>query len=368
MVRRFLYLNGIAIICVILFHAGGMGFVAMFNWIDRYNPGLPPTEQIGSLPYYVLRFIEQIVIFAIPAFLIVSGYFISFATGKNQETIKWRIIFSRIGYLIVPYLIWSAVALGFLFIRGMSFTPVRTLEMLLVGKTNEIYYYVPLLIQLYLISPFLVRWAKRNWKSLLAVTGIIQIIAISTAYPMYLGKESTLTSTIAIFFPKWFFVTRIFWFSLGIVLGERLAEFKKTFYPLRWILLGGALLLIPVGMIEWETYFKLSGLPWLSTLDTLLDIPYELAIIFGILAFDKAKFPFFDRLSWLGTKSYGIYLIHGLVIEYVAKMIYRFLPRLLAYQVILQPVLILLGLGIPLLLMMAFDKSPLRRFYTYIFG
>jgi peptidoglycan/LPS O-acetylase OafA/YrhL len=100
----------------------------------------------------------------------------------------------------------------------------------------------------------------------------------------------------------------------------------------------------------------------------LLDNIYGLLLIIGILAFEKAKFPFFNFFSWLGSKTFGIFLIHAIVIEYLARLIYRFIPRVLAYQIIFQPVLVVFGLGIPLLLMVAVDKSPLRRFYAYLFG
>lgn len=368
MIRRFLYLNGLATVCLVIFHATGMGFVAMITWLDRYSPGALPSQQIGTLSYYGLRFLEQIVVFTIPAFLIVSGYFISFATGKNQTTISWRVVWSRVVYLVIPYLVWSAIILGLRFVEGRTYSLGRILIMLLFGRMNEIYYYVPLLIQLYLISPFLVLWAKRNWQSLLLVTGIIHILIGLLNYPEFLGSATPISTFLGMLFPKWLFLTRVFWFSLGIVLGNHLSEFKQTFYPYRWVLLGGAVVLIVVGMVEWEFYFKLSGLDWLPYRETLIDYIYGLVVILGILAFEKAKFPFFDALSWLGSKTFGVFLIHAIVIEYVARLIYRFTPQVLAYQILLQPILIIFGLGIPLLLMAIVDKSPARRFYSYLFG
>jgi hypothetical protein len=79
MIRRLLYLNGLAVLGVILFHASGMGFVAMFAWTHRYLPVTAPNyDQMGSAAYYGLRVIEAIVTFSIPAFSVYLRIFHSF--------------------------------------------------------------------------------------------------------------------------------------------------------------------------------------------------------------------------------------------------------------------------------------------------
>jgi len=47
MVRRLLYINGLAIIAVVMFHAAGMGFVAMFFWYQRYAGGMITPGNVG---------------------------------------------------------------------------------------------------------------------------------------------------------------------------------------------------------------------------------------------------------------------------------------------------------------------------------
>ena len=165
MVRRLLLLNGFSILGVILYHSVGWGFVAMFSWAHRYMPVLSPNfDQIGGIPYYAMRFVEQLVVFTIPAFLFVSGFFVAFATGRMQSNIKWETIGARIKRMLIPYLIWSFVLFGLFFIQGNLYTLQQYLRMLFTGQTNPAYYYVPLLIQFYLLSPLIVPLAKRNWK------------------------------------------------------------------------------------------------------------------------------------------------------------------------------------------------------------
>jgi hypothetical protein len=61
-------------------------------------------------------------------------------------------------------------------------------------------------------------------------------------------------------------------------------------------------------------------------------------------------------------------LTHALFIQYAAKVIYHLTPQLLGYQILLLPVLILVGFAGPLLLMYLFERSPLRPYYKYVFG
>jgi hypothetical protein len=47
---------------------------------------------------------------------------------------------------------------------------------------------------------------------------------------------------------------------------------------------------------------------------------------------------------------------------------YRLTPKILGYQLVYLAVLVLVGLGIPLLLMEAVRRSPARHRYRILFG
>ena len=76
MIKRLLYLNGLAVITVILYHSAAWGFVGMFYWADRYrNVPAPNFDLIGSSSYFALRTIEQLIIYGIPTFLCLVSFF-----------------------------------------------------------------------------------------------------------------------------------------------------------------------------------------------------------------------------------------------------------------------------------------------------
>lgn len=370
MVRRLLYINGLAIISVILFHTSGMGFTAMLAWGQRYlPPGVNPMTQIGSLPYYGLRIIEQLVVFSIPAFLIVSGYFVAVATGRNQPNVSWKVVTTRIRNLVIPYLLWSIVTIGLkIFVEGDRPSPLTLVRTLLTGSANEVFYFVPLLAQFYILSPVLVPLARKHWKALLLGVAILQLTIHAIQLPVLLGRPDLSITQVIRLLPKWLFLTKILWFPLGLIFGFHLADFKRVLFSFRWWLAGAAILLIPLGFVEWEVYFRLSGRVWLEHSETLIDSLYSLAVVFGLLAFERANYPMTNLISDLGAKSFGIYLTHAIVIEYVAKIIYRLMPELLGYQILLQPVLIVCGLGVPLLMITLMNALPVRKHYTYVFG
>ncbi|HZD11475.1 MAG TPA: acyltransferase [Candidatus Binatia bacterium] len=363
MFRRLLLLNGLSILGVVLFHASGWGFVAMFGWAERYASFVPPNyAPTNTLSYAALRVMEQAAVFSIPAFLFVSGVFIAFAAGRQGKTISWHVVRARIRSLIIPYLLWSALLLSLDAAQGHVLSPLNYLLALLTGQANPAYYYVPLIIQFYALSPYLVPLARKHARALLVVTAIIQLTVQLLYYPDFTNLELPL-----VLVPKWLFVTRVFWFSAGIVAGFNLKFLESRLPRWRWPLLVGALLLLVIGVVEWQAITNAAG-GWVDHRETFVDTLYSLVVILTVLAFFQHKHRFADALDDLGAHSFGVYLVHSPVMEYAIRIIYHVAPLFLAYQVILQPLLILLGLGVPLGLMAVTNRTSVRRFYKLGFG
>ncbi len=369
MIRRLLYFNGLAAIGAVLYHATGWGYTAMFWWTDRYRAvAVPNFDQFGSVSYFGLRGIEQFVIAVIPIFLFVSGFFIAFATGRKRRTLDWHIVGARVKNLVIPYLLWSVIIIAAAYGMGTRYSGGELLRMLALGDTAPPYYYVPLLIQLYLLAPFLVPLARSRWKLLLAVTLIIQLTAISVRYTNTIGVDVPALKYVAWMARSWFFPGHLFWFSFGIVAGFHLPALKQWAAKARWWMLGATVILFFAGMFEWETLLQLSGKEWIASQETIIDGVYSIALLLTFIGFDKIRLPSPKRISDIGVKSFGIYLIHSPVLEFSSRLIYHFVPWVLAYQILYQPILVILGLAVPLLLMAAVKKSPVHPFYQYIFG
>ena len=367
MVRKLLYINGLAIISVVLYHASAWGFISMFWWTHRYRPvGEVNFDQLFNFEYYSLRIIEQLVIFAIPAFIFVCGYYVAVATGRNNKTIAWKTVLNRIKVLAIPFIVWSVIYIVFNIFKGERYTALDFFLIIITGKVSDPFYFIPLLIQLYLLAPFLVFLIKKGWKPVLAVSAVIQVLVLVFRYisiirPDHLPLFSTLSENI-------FFSSYLFWFVLGIVVAFNSGSFKALLVKYRKLYLVGTIVFFIIGVLEWETIFRTSGLAYIPPTETLIDHIYAIFLIFSLFAYEGAQFPFFNRLTGLGTQSYGIYLSHSLALESSARIIYHIFPSVMEFTIVFLFIIVIAGLGIPLLLMYLVSKLPIRRYYSYLFG
>ena len=371
MVRRLLYLNGLAILFVILFHTTGWGLTAMFAWTPRYlSVNEPVFYQTGSLPYYWIRFAEQVIAVAVPAFLFVSGYFIAFTTG-HRSNLAWTQIWGRIKALLIPYAIWSVLIWVSSFVLlGEVVSPLGYVTNFLIGSTEITYYYVPLLIQYFALSPLIIPLARNKWVPLLIVTGMFQFVyQIGIMMELLYGYDNIpgWAGWLA-YMPKWLFLARLFWFVLGVVVGFHITQFKQFLDRFKWIFLVITIACLPLGMLEWEAMFRFSGRDYLNMRETILDSIYSLSFIFTLLAFTNSSLPWNKQVSDLGVKSFGIYLTHYTAQTYVAKAIYWLAPWMLGIQILFQPIIMFVGVAAPLLLMYIVEKTFLRKYYSYLFG
>ena len=369
MTRRLLYLNGIAILSVLLFHGAGWGLTALFTWAHRYLPVVSPDfSQAGSVDYYILRLVEQLVVFCIPAFLFVSGYFVAFTAGRREMREYLKPILARLKFLIIPYILWSLIFVALRTIEGQSFSIIKMVTSLLTGATTPAYYFVPLLIQYYLLAILLIPLAKNHWKALLLITGIFQLFAQSAQYIIVLGLNPEFSNFFSTWFPKWFFPVRLFYFVAGMVFGLHLSTFKGWIFQYRRVWLAAAGLLFVIGVIEWEWLIRRSGNYAGDMQQTLVDGLYSLAVIFTVLGFTNKTLPLSKKLSDIGVKSFAIYLIHIPVMEYFSRGIYHLAPGFLQYQAIFMVTVALTGLLVPLLILAIFKRLPIKRLYSYVFG
>jgi peptidoglycan/LPS O-acetylase OafA/YrhL len=253
-------------------------------------------------------------------------------------------------------------------LEGRVFSAARYLKMLAVGSTGPNYYYVPLLVQFYLVAPAIVVLARWRWKVLLIGTALVQVGVYCLQYVVVLGVDVPVLTPLAHALPKWLFLAQLFWFTFGVVAGFEQLALKRLLARTKWAWLTSAVVLLVLGVVEWEWLLRLSGSPWRENRVTLTDGFCSAAVILSFLAFTDVRLPWSKILLDLGAKSFGIYLVHGIAMEYTARGLYHMAPWILDRQIVFQPIVISVGLAVPLLVMEAVRRSTLRGLYTYIFG
>ena len=377
MIKRLLLLNGLSIVGVVCSHAAQWAWIAMFWWIDRYRSvSVPNYDFLGTFPYYVVVTLQKLGVFAVPAFLFATGFFVAYA-GRGKRGMSWQVAGARLKNLLIPYAIWSVVILIGDYLKGEVYTPLEYVRRLLFGDAVSAYFYVFVLCQLYLLAPLLTPLAKDNAKRLLVGSAALLLGVIGIFYwKLYVeltGIDNSAADLAVSLVPSRLFVRWLFFFALGMVSGFHLEALKRWLTRAKWILLIVAVLSFPLAVIETEWIFQTTGMDWRGGIFTFTGSLYVLSSILAFLSFERIDF-WFSRFSFskgvynLGRASFGIYLLHTSVLELSARAIQKFVPQILAYPVVFQIVLVILAVAGPLALMAVVTRSTIRVHYRHLFG
>lgn len=140
-------IRGICILAVILIHSLGG-----FNYSTGYG-----TE------FVVLR---QIINFAVATFVFMAGYFVNVDALSDKEFSYKHWIIYRGGRLCIPFMIWSLLYSGLELLKivhsGNEIHWFGFVYRFIVGKSATPFYYIVVLVQLTVITPWLVKTVKQN--------------------------------------------------------------------------------------------------------------------------------------------------------------------------------------------------------------
>jgi peptidoglycan/LPS O-acetylase OafA/YrhL len=159
------------------------------------------------------------------------------------------------------------------------------------------------------------------------------------------------------------------YFPLGAVCFLHYKRASQVLARFKWGFLLATVVLAVIAVFERSAFLKAVMLAGVERqFGVLSQHVYALAFILVFISFDNSRLPFARALRWLGTRSYGIYLLHFTVLTFVARVTAKFAPALLAHQILFQPLLLLTSIGLPVLFMTGVANSPLRKLYGYLFG
>ena len=371
MTKRLLSLGGFAILAVVLHHAAGYGQIALFLWADRYHPvSVPYWDPLGSLPHYVLLVVRSIGVFAVPSFLFISGFFSAYMARTKRSTYQqWKAVFEKVLNLVIPYVLWSIVIFGADALQGTIYKPIDYVVKLLTKGASGHLYFVPLLCACYFVSPWISTAAKRKPLLLLFVCTLLQMGGLVVEYLHRFGIESVILTWIHRIAPSSSITWWILYFALGSVVALNLQKTKDFLAHYRWQIIITTIVTWFLNILEADHLLQAYRTNWAAGIDTVSYNLFAISVLACFLAFEDVKIPWQKAFDKLGRRSYGIYLMHILIIDVTARIIRRVIPWMLEYQIVLVPLLFVAGLGIPLLTMEFVRRWPsTRKAYRYLFG
>jgi peptidoglycan/LPS O-acetylase OafA/YrhL len=355
MTKRLSLLAALAIVAVVCNHSVQQSF-NILHWTQAARP--LPDYELG-LTYYGLITVEKLATFSVPAFLFISGFFVAYAARGAQASFKWKSALKRVTALVVPYVIWTVV---FFLVNAMSgnVTSPQQYAWQLVHGVVPAYYFVILLCQFYILSPLLVPLAKTHGTQVLVGSAILQLAVVSLTY---------LNTRDSHHWEWYLFPTWAFFFVFGLCVGLRLEALKRWLAQYRGWLLMAVLAFGALAIVEADLSYRYLGLAdWRDRPFTLPTSLYAIAFVLYFLAAEERRLPLGRAASALGSRTYGIYLLHPLIAPVVVQVLLLITPGLAANPLTLQPLLIAALIGLPLLLMLAIARSPARKSYQYLFG
>lgn len=300
-------LRGLAIIGVIIIH--------ITNNLNLY-------AQHGTFNYYAFATIHLSQRFCVPAFLIISGFFLTYKVNNEQN--PTLVLRKRLSRIIPPYIIWSLIFDFWYIVSGQKqFNLLSLLIDLLTGSALGPYYFMILIIQCYLLWWVIAKLRLANYPLMLYVSAIIQLVFTVYFYLITFNYADEIP------FMDRFVFCWSFYFIFGLFLGknystvQRIVQRRKTTFIAITILslffsliefnfiytfdvINGAIVSLEVNWNRLSaavSYWKISAL--------FYEVGFSLLVI-SLYKHSKINF----LISGLADFSFPIYLIHYPILTY----------------------------------------------------
>lgn len=282
------FLRGIAIIFVVGIHT----FVC--------SEGCSEYVQTAEIA------LRQILNCAVPLFLAISGFFLSRIdlSTREQKISFWK---KQIPKVYIPALVWS---IPFLYKSTILYgIPVVNCLVYFFTCSYGVLYFVFVIIQMYLLLPYISKFCNKYGTVAFGALSLLSVFIMNTCYEFLSGLPLGFV-TILGYFPLW-----VGFFILGIYLSRhstREYDIKSLF-----------ILLLPalcISVIEVNLWSSAMGERYGYKFSSFI-FSYILILIF----FSKEAEDFFRevkgfvcaRIIYVGKISFGIYLLHYLLIPFL---------------------------------------------------
>jgi surface polysaccharide O-acyltransferase-like enzyme len=215
----------------------------------------------------------------------------------------------------------------------------------------------------------LAKVAQTRWRELLISAWSLLFAVRILPYLSLAASPPAFSETAQLFFPLFSY---LFYFAFGITYRLHFNNLRQQILRLQGLLPVAVVLFAVLTLIDVELFSRLdidrNGIWPDHAHMSLFTEGYALAIILSFLTFDRIPLPATRMLITLGSAVYGVYLLHPVLLEYLARAVHRLAPWFLAYPIAFVLFLVAGGVTLPLLLMSAVKRSPLRRYYRHLFG
>ncbi|MEY8000365.1 acyltransferase [Clostridium sp. Mt-5] len=281
----------------------GMDVIRAFSILAVIALHVSATVLYRCTPYsatYNASFIlNQLSRFCVPAFIVISGMGLTVNYKKGGSYSEY--IVKRFLRVVPQYILWCAL---YILIITKDFNIHEDINNIIYGNIFYHFYYVPLIIEFYIIFPFVYKFMNKRWWVLLSFTVTIFFLMYTYYFKIVSPEEW--------FWDKKNLLYWLFYFSLGGYIGKNIDNISERLNNHR--VLVSVFFLITVFM---AIYGFISGnqfrgnVDYVTTFQRPVILFYSTAFILFVFSF-KFKGGFIMKIiRYISDISYDIYLVQA---------------------------------------------------------
>ncbi len=341
--------RGFAIIAVVAVHA----IFTVFSWKHF------PAESWNFLFLFVSF---QLLEFAVPAFLFISGYWLSKKPINSLDDYK-VFLAKRFSRVFIPYLLWSCLLLGYGAVNKSAFDIHEAVYKLLTGGASTGYFFIIMIAQFYVLTPFLQYITRKQYGLILVI-----VINVLSLFTLYLSRLFHVIGHLPASLP---FYSWIIFFTMGLWSGTRddkLDDKVISLKGMRSLILPALTVCFLLSVLEGMVLLmKYDNLNFAISPTKYSSILFSICVILGFLSVRERLRHYPKFLVTLGNYSFGIYLIHMIILKPAAGLLQRF-HIVYSLQPLYQLLLVFVTLSICILIVGISRKLFPKSFCSKILG
>lgn len=323
LIKELFFLRAIACLSVVLIHTISYTY---------------QTYSLHETQISYLKNFQMLFMYATPCFICISLIILSHSYQSKKPKHFWR---KRWQFLILPYFF-----IGFLYAVIFQAKSLHLAEFII--KLLRIYflgewvgYFVIVIIQFYALYFLLNKYLQRLQPKMMITIAFL----LNFFYLYHLNFQPQLPFLQAISFYKYshlFFLSWIFYFIVGYYIGkylERFTQFISRYY-----------LFIFLGIVlNYTLICYLTNEQMITTISSKrVDILFYTCLVLSGLYYIGSKIKKIPSLLMLiSQSSYGIYLLHDIVMKHIGNKLLTLIPIPFPLYIILQ---FLIGVFVPLII------------------
>ena len=252
--------------------------------------------------------VRQLLNTAVPLFIAISGYFLSQKKMENNDDYLF-FLKKQLPKVYLPVLVWSLPLYAFALYSGSS---IIKQTILLLSCGLSIYYFVAFIMQCYVVLPVINNYISGNKRRVVIVSCLISFAWIAGV--MYMNTIQGKGIPLILYagpLPCW-----LMFFVLGVMIGHKPERNYSIILPMVIAILGFILSVIETDYLL-DHYGKGVGIKPSSFI-------YSAGMIFLMFSnkvenLIRRTGAIYRFIIWIGSLSFGIYLVHCYFISFFVK-------------------------------------------------